>query len=409
MEHKVELPYGRGIERLRRLQVFAHQLMEIQRGIGFKVSSRGWCYQLEGLRVIDKGEFGKTQNYINECRKRGYLPIDFVAEDTGRSFSGADMFSDDIPKKYLESYLEAPLKLGGWYDLNFWNGEKFFIIMMVEKVDLVTLFKPICDEYFIPIANTRGWYSIMQRGHIAEKFKEHEDKGRTPILLYCGDHDPFGLLISDLIKKHMIELRDATGWDPKKLIVDRFGLNADFINSYGLSWIDNLQSGSGKDPNYDHPVIKDYIARYGERKCEANALVIDPGAGRNLCREAIEKYLGNDALDRFAAKRARCVKWFDALLEYYKIRRPLVKAIKNINPDFKYELEPEPEEEEVITSVLGPNRKIVEKKKKLKDGRVRVYTYLMETYYDPDAKRMRERKIKTLKIEDIDPGIKGYL
>jgi hypothetical protein len=51
---------------------------------------------------------------------------------------------------------------------------------------------------------------------------------------------------------------------------------------------DNLITGSGEclsDTGHeDHhkPYVRDYIDRFGERKVEANALVVAPEAGRGL-------------------------------------------------------------------------------------------------------------------------------
>ncbi|GAI48827.1 unnamed protein product, partial [marine sediment metagenome] len=45
--------------------------------------------------------------------------------------------------------------------------------------------------------------------------------------------------------------------------------------------------------------VQDYLEKYGARKCEANALVVIPEQARELVREAIEHYLGQDAEQRF--------------------------------------------------------------------------------------------------------------
>jgi hypothetical protein len=82
---------------------------------------------------------------------------------------------------------------------------------------------------------------------------------------------------------------------------DRFDLNADFIEKHNLSWIDNLETGSGRslaDPRHkDHKCdyVQRYIREFGVRKVEANTLVTRPQAGRDLCREAILKYLPSDS------------------------------------------------------------------------------------------------------------------
>ena len=57
----------------------------------------------------------------------------------------------------------------------------------------------------------------------------------------------------------------------------------------------------------DNRIVRDYVQQYGVRKCEANA-VMRASARQptlNLCRDAIEKYLGRDAHKRFAGKRQR--------------------------------------------------------------------------------------------------------
>src|SRR4030042_6110145 len=53
-----------------RLQSFANEVSHInsQKTSLIKYSSRGWCYLLEGLGKIDKGEFAACQKAINDSR-----------------------------------------------------------------------------------------------------------------------------------------------------------------------------------------------------------------------------------------------------------------------------------------------------------------------------------------------------
>ena len=39
------------------MQAFAERMKEIQERLPRKVSSRGWCYILEGMNVINKGQY----------------------------------------------------------------------------------------------------------------------------------------------------------------------------------------------------------------------------------------------------------------------------------------------------------------------------------------------------------------
>ena len=109
------------------------------------------------------------------------------------------------------------------------------------------------------------------------------------------------------IRKNFEDMSRAVGWSPDDLIIDRFGLNMDFINANGLTWIENLSTSKGRRarrPRHnDHykEYVQSYIEQFGARKVEANALVVRPVEGRELCRRAILRYLPEDAPGKYEA------------------------------------------------------------------------------------------------------------
>lgn len=127
------------------------------------------------------------------------------------------------------------------------------------------------------------------------------------MLLYCGDFDPVGLQISDVLRSNLEELSGQVGWHPDHLIIDRFGLNKDWIDAQGLTWIDGLITGSGNDlgnPDHKHhqkAYVQEYIRQNGKHKVEANAMVVRPEPSRALLRETILRYLPVDAPARYQA------------------------------------------------------------------------------------------------------------
>jgi hypothetical protein len=201
--------------------------------------------------------------------------------------------------------------------------------MAVEKVDLRELFRKICAEYHVPIWNTSGWSDINSRQIFLKRFRGHAKKERRCVLLYCGDHDPAGIRISGRLYANLQQLAGALGWFPDhdQLIVDRFGLNIDFIEAYNLTWIDGLETGSGMDlEDEDHQdnkkaYVQDYIQQYGARKVEANALVAHYEAGRQLCRDAIEQYIDQDGIKRYEKALRR---------ERLKVKKELPAALKAV-------------------------------------------------------------------------------
>jgi len=147
----------------------------------------------------------------------------------------------------------------------------------------------------------------------------------------------------------------ADGYDPQDLKIDPFGLKYDFITANKLTWIDNLitarkgyiaevvdgkivqgKTKTGRPhPNFHLPYVQDYLKKYGVRKCEANALVIKPEEGRNLCRQAIEKYLGKDAKDRFQERRKEVVRTISEFRERTGLDGAIQKAIDLIEKEGK--------------------------------------------------------------------------
>jgi hypothetical protein len=207
--------------------------------------------------------------------------------------------------------------------------------MLVEKIDLKTLFEPICLKYHIPVANSKGWSSILQRAEYARRFKEAEERGLKCVLLYCGDHDPDGLRISDAIRKNLEQIKDVewsdgtVGYDPSNLEIKRFGLNYDFIIKNKYTWINNLITTNGlsladaSHRNHKLPYVQGYLKKIGARKCEANAIVTTPDKARALVTEEIETWIGKGALKRFQKKRDVVALEYARLLEETGLKQPI--------------------------------------------------------------------------------------
>jgi hypothetical protein len=313
------LPRGRPTQEAKRqydteIKAFCDSILKIRSTLDFAVSSRGWCYVLEGENVITKHEFDAAQRVINTCRKSGLLPIEICAVDERREAEGLEDYIDHTSiEKEAADIVESVAHRHKYYQpFGFWEDQSVYIELAVEKIDLRSLFATVVQPYHIPISNIVGWCDINGRAAMMRRFAAHERKGRQCVLLYCGNHDPGGLQISDFLCSNLAELSAGLGWSPDNLIIDRFGLNFDFIKEQGLTWIDNLKT-SKKDqyplddprhPDHRKPYVQEYLKRFGARKVEANALVVRPEAGRALCHAAILKYISVDAPDEFNHKQS---------------------------------------------------------------------------------------------------------
>lgn len=307
----------------REIAEFCTALQQIQSTLEFKVSSRGWCYLLEE-HGLNKGDFDSAQKLINDCRKDGRLPIDFALVDDARAFDGQEViWGDDAEGAARNIVGEIGRAHLRFTPHSFWNDKDVYIQALVEKIDLKSIFKPVFDRFCIPFANAKGWGDLNVRADMMRRFQEWEDEGKECVLLYCGDHDPGGFNISEFLRSNMEDLADAIGWSPEDLTIDRFGLNKDFIEQQNLTWVDNLAT-SGRipldDPRHaDHrkPYVQNYIKRFGVRKVEANALVTRIEAGRELCHQAILKYLSDDGPDTYERQVQAWRKSVEALVVEY--------------------------------------------------------------------------------------------
>jgi len=253
---------------------FCRLIEEIRASLDFEVSARGWCYILEEHGAT-KADFPTIERLFVACRKSGDLPINVCADDEARAAEHVEELDDETPEEFARGWIEhVRHHVHHQYNpVSLWDDSEYYIEMWVEKIDLKSLFSDICKRYTIPLINIRGRTCLNSRAGTMRRFLERENEGKTGVLLYCGDHDPSGLDISGSVISDIESMSAATGYFPDNLIVDRFGLNFDFIEAEGLSWSENLVTSSGEDlanPGHsDHlkPYVQDYLARFGARAC----------------------------------------------------------------------------------------------------------------------------------------------
>ena len=336
-----------------RLKLFADEIKAIVRISAFHVmpKMRGWGYRCEQLGKIDKGEFNSLARAINDCRKLKLLKMDIIRADPDESRHFRGIHRAGNPKTLLEQLRSDVKEILASLPSNvtdFYKDEKFYLIVVVEKSEIFDVFGPICEDYHIPHVSSKGWSNLEIRANIAEQCNWAVAHGLKPVLLLFYDHDPKGLKISERFRRHLKDMEKATGWNPDTMEVMRFGLNKDQIDKYELSWVPNLKTSKGKEAKRTRDVLA-YIRQFGERKCEMESLFKDDRTLRDaeqICREAIEHYLGKDAVERFRKKEEQSKAKLGTVYD-----SPLLKQfddeLTRIEQTFPEELKTEP----VITSL----------------------------------------------------------
>jgi hypothetical protein len=340
--------WGVNAKSLPKLQALGETLLEIQKRQRQRFSSRGWGYLHEGKtllgKMIQKSNFEVVQEGITTCRKLGILPIDFCLEDAKREWRENDgiyaptKVNEENPQYEIVGVDNDPISdfksslwdtynhhtasvsaIGSWNNSewwkkqypSWWNGKKYYLQMLVEKIDLVEFFDPVCKKYNIPIANSGGWSDLGVRAKAIKRFQQAEDLGAIPVLLYFGDFDFTGLYIAEKVKDLLNDLQNSTGWSPENLVFRKVGLDADFIDKFRLPWVHSIATGNkeNKDPlesasaltrRNSEAWIQMMQERYhddGIRKCESNAIFLSEDAKEAvlaLLKQEIEGFYGND-------------------------------------------------------------------------------------------------------------------
>lgn len=273
---------------------------------GYKFGPRGWAYYAEGLGLITKGEFNRFEKLLTDMRKDGELDPDVIEPDGSRM--ATEVYDFGAASSAPESYARAAVndigeQLDQWarafHEIGYWEDLDYYVEMIVEKKDLVQIFKSTADAYHVRITNGKGDTDIHTRLAMLKRFRDHTEAGRRCVLLAIGDHDPKGLHIVDGLKRTFMSCANIKGlnWYNPEFDVVPVGLTEEQIDTLDLMKIDNLETGGGRDlsdndhPDHYKPYVQDYLFRFGVWKCEANALVGHPAPARALLEDAINRFI----------------------------------------------------------------------------------------------------------------------
>lgn len=286
--------------------------------LGFAPVARSWLYAFESEAVITKGDFVWAGKWLADRRKEGLIPFELVAGDSTRELVGYDNFDNEAtPREYINRQLKESLKQAAMYwPASYWKTQTYFPILWTEKRDLIKLFEPELPAAVRRFAS-KGQADVNSRVDLIKECKMAEDNGLQPVILYCGDHDPMGLQISNGIAENLKGIADVMSWsrslkwmeDEGRIV--RFGLNAEFIEDAGLLWIDGLETSSGDDlareghKHHKFDYVQNYIEQFGERKVEANALIANPNAARELIKVELWQWLSDSGHQQWQSENAK--------------------------------------------------------------------------------------------------------
>jgi hypothetical protein len=159
------------------------------------ITIRHLFYRLEGIGVIAKDEksYNHLVSHLGKWRINGTIPFNRFVDGT-RWHYGVDTFDD------AAAAMEEGIRS---YRKNLWRDQLHYVEVWCEKEAIASLVKPVADQWGLKTFVCRGFNSLSGSASAADQFLEAMEKGKSPVILYLGDHDPSGLCIDQSLMKHL--------------------------------------------------------------------------------------------------------------------------------------------------------------------------------------------------------------
>jgi hypothetical protein len=146
------------------------------RGIGYKLFTAGL------IPSMARAEMQRVYRLLREAREQGMIPWSWIVDET-RSLERRASWSD--PEEYA-------LCVARSYRRDFWDQQPARVEVWSEKGTVRGVLQPILDLYGVGFRVMHGFGSATAVYDTAQ-----DDDGRRLIVLYVGDIDPSGVLMSE--------------------------------------------------------------------------------------------------------------------------------------------------------------------------------------------------------------------
>jgi len=218
---------------------------ELNREGVYKFTVRQLFYQL-----VSKGVFEST--------RKNYKNFDVLLVKMREVDDWLDSMFIDTSKPRIE-----------YYNFRYWEGQKYFVEVWLEKDALRAFFEPYCSRYNVNLVICRGYPSVTRLREAKEA--KHVPSGVQYVVLYFGDFDPSG---EDIFRWINEELK------PYDINVVKVALTRMQVRKYKLPPM---------IPKKSDPRTSGFVEKYGEMAVELDAL--HPKVLRELIRKSILKYM----------------------------------------------------------------------------------------------------------------------
>lgn len=183
---------------------------------------------LRGLhyRLVNEGMTNDIPHYKNlvavmtAARWNGLLDMSLFTDHERETIGETDWEQTDVESKVnsskwaIEYYLKS-------YSKNRWENQDYYVECFIEKKTLIGVFDKTCERLGIALNPCKGYPSLTYLYNAAERFKEAEQAGKTPVIIYFGDYDCSGEDIPRSIQDSLFRLGVSVEMDRRALMLDQ--------------------------------------------------------------------------------------------------------------------------------------------------------------------------------------------
>lgn len=167
---------------------------------------RGLHYQLVSIGMTNSiRHYKRVVSAMIDARWAGLVDFDAFS-DHDRAMIGKTEFEYTNLVDVIE---EGKSTIAFWMDYyrkNRWENQPYYPEVFIEKKALQGVFQSVCYDNDVALGACKGYPSLTFLNEATQRFKDAEDNGKTPIILYFGDYDPSGEDIPRSIKENIINL-----------------------------------------------------------------------------------------------------------------------------------------------------------------------------------------------------------
>ncbi|MBI1914518.1 MAG: hypothetical protein HYS12_07240 [Planctomycetes bacterium] len=221
---------------------------------------------------------------------------------------------EEIPRNWIVDHVRSTLKPSSWsgladfadtvrhaYRKDFWQQQRHYIEVFVEKDAVAGTIHPITAEYDLPLRVVRGYSSISFAGEIADLWK----KITKPIFCYyLGDFDPSGFDLERDLREKLERYADRQAytrgdWDQhgrhvlgnpdymQPFVWQRLGVRRTDFKAFDLVALPVKPSDKRS---------RGFVAKFGDKCAELDAL--PPTELRDRVRSAIHEHIDWESWQR---------------------------------------------------------------------------------------------------------------